>query len=160
VRVAPAAAADDHEWLAAIAWQGEGIPVRNLHAAGTGVWKTSEPVPLYGGWKTSLRLQQGRALLAVPLHLPREPSVPTPGVTRPERFSASFGPDVKVMQTERRDYVPGWLWTPAALLILLACGLFVWAIALGIARVVESEPPSDQVAATPSGAAAAGVSSG
>ncbi len=137
VRVTPASAAADHEWLAAIAWQGGGILVRNLHAAGAGVWKTSEPVPLYGDWKTSLRLQQGRALLAIPLHLPREPSVPTPGITRPERFSASFGPDVEVMQTERRDYVPGWLWSPAALIMLLACGLFVAAIAAGVARVVE-----------------------
>jgi hypothetical protein len=139
-RVTPASAARDAEWLSAIAWQGGGILVRNLHSVGDGLWKTSEPVPLDGDWKTSLRLQQGRALLAIPLHLPREPAVPTPGVTRPERFSATFGPDVKVMQTERRDYVPGWLWTPAALLMLLACGLFVAAIAAGIARVVEPTP--------------------
>ena len=151
----PAAAADDHEWLAAIAWQGGGILVRDLHAAGVGVWKTSEPVPLYGDWKTSLRLQQGRALLAVPLHLPREPSVPTPGVTRPERFSANFGPDVEVMQTERRDYVPGWLWSPAALIMLLACGLFVAVIAAGMARVVEVGPRDVALAPPPTALRAA-----
>jgi hypothetical protein len=149
-RIDPPSAAEDTEWLSVIAWQGGGILVRTMHRVAPGTWRTTESVSLYGDWKTSLRLQKGRALLAIPLHLPRDAAVPTPGVTRPASFSATFGPDVKVMQTERRDYVPGWLWTPAALLMLLFCGLFVTAIALGVARVVD---PAE--AAMPRGSAAA-----
>ena len=140
-RFEPADAVHDPEWLAALSWQGGGIVVRNLHQVGDGLWRTDKPVPLHGDWKTGLRLQQGRTLVALPLHLPREPEIPTPGVTRPERFSATFGSDVSVMQTERRDYAPGWLWTPAALMMLLLCGLFIGALALGIARVTAPEEP-------------------
>jgi hypothetical protein len=41
------------------------------------------------------------------------------------------------MQIERRDFVPGWLWTPSALLMLVLCGLFITAIAFGLARAVD-----------------------
>jgi hypothetical protein len=140
-RFEPADAVRDPEWLAALAWQGGGIVVRNLHEVGDGLWRSDGPVPLHGDWKTGLRLQQGRTLVALPLYLPREPEIPTPGVTRPERFGATFASDVSVMQTERRDYVPGWLWTPAALIMLLLCGLFIAALALGIARVTAPEQP-------------------
>ncbi len=133
------------EAFTATAWQGGGIVVATMERRRDGLWRSDRPVPLHGTWKTSLRLQDGRTMVAVPLSLPREPSIPTPGVVRPERFSASFVPDVQVMQTERRDYVPGWLWTPAALVMLLFCGLFVAAISAGLVRAVEDEP------ATPGG---------
>jgi hypothetical protein len=152
-RIDPPAAARDAEWLTVMAWQGGGIVVRPLHRVGPDRWRTDAPVALHGDWKTSLRLQNGRALLAIPLHLPRDPAIPTPGVTRPAQFGATFGPDVKVMQTERRDYVPGWLWTPAALLMLLLCGLFVTAIAVGVARVVDpAAPPARRGSAAASAA--------
>ena len=157
-RFEPADAVRDPEWLAALSWQGGGIVVRNLREVGDGLWRTDGPVPLHGDWKAGLRLQQGRTLVALPLYLPREPEIPTPGVTRPERFTATFGSDVSVMQTERRDYAPGWLWTPAALLMLLACGLFIAALALGIARVTAPEEPRSARPSRPSrtgGAAAA-----
>jgi hypothetical protein len=104
------------------------------------VYRTDGPVPLSGDFKTNIRLQSGRAFLALPLHLPREPSIPTPGVTRPDRFTAAFVADAEVMQTERRDYVPGWLWTPAALLMLTFCALFVLGISAGLARVAADDP--------------------
>ncbi|MCW2993136.1 MAG: hypothetical protein JWQ18_631, partial [Conexibacter sp.] len=123
-----------------LAWQGGNRVSRQLEEVAPGVYRTDGPVPLYGDYKTNLRLQSGRAFVALALHLPREPSIPTPGLVRPERFTASFVSDVAAMQTERRDYVPGWLWTPSALLMLLFCGLFVLGISAGLARVAAAEP--------------------
>jgi hypothetical protein len=147
--------ARDAEMRTVLAWQGGRRVVRQLVEVAPGVFRTDGAVPLYGTFKTNLRIQSGRALVALPLHLPREPSIPTPGVTRPDRFRATLLADGDVMQTERRDYVPGWLWTPAALLMLAFCGLFVLGISTGLARVADgpsgrSAPGADErSAATP-----------
>ncbi|HYF26436.1 MAG TPA: hypothetical protein VD931_11910 [Baekduia sp.] len=122
-----------------LAWQGGGRRAVGLREVAPGTFRATEAVPLHGEWKTMLRVQDGRRMLNVPLHLPREPSVPTPGLERPERFTAAFVDDHRVMQTERRDYVPAWLWTPAALLMLAFCGLFFTGIGMGIGRICEQE---------------------
>jgi hypothetical protein len=147
--------ARDAEMREVLAWQGGRRVVRQLVEVAPGVFRTDGAVPLYGTFKTNVRIQSGRALVALPLHLPREPSIPTPGVARPDHFRAAFQADAEVMQTERRDYVPGWLWTPAALLMLAFCGLFVLGISTGLARVADgpsgrSAPPTDgRAPATP-----------
>ncbi|WP_445152498.1 hypothetical protein [Baekduia sp. Peel2402] len=127
----------DAEMRTVLAWQGGKRVVRHLDEIAPGVYRTDGAIPLYGDFKTNLRIQSGRALISLPLHLPREPSIPTPGVTRPDHFSAPLIADGKVMQTERRDYVPGWLWTPSALLMLAFCALFVLGISTGLARVAD-----------------------
>jgi hypothetical protein len=129
--------ARDAQMREVLAWQGGRRVVRQLVEVAPGVFRTDGAVPLYGTFKTNIRIQSGRALIALPLHLPREPSIPTPGVTRPDRFTATMLSDGKVMQTERKDYVPGWLWTPSALLMLAFCALFVLGISSGLARVAD-----------------------
>jgi hypothetical protein len=140
VRFSDPQLAKDAELRQVLAWQGGHRVSRQLVEIAPGVFRTDGPVPLSGDFKTNIRLQSGRAFLALPLHLPREPSIPTPGVTRPDRFTAAFVADAEVMQTERRDYVPGWLWTPAALLMLAFCALFVLGISAGLARVAADDP--------------------
>ena len=148
VRFSDPQLAKDAELRQVLAWQGGHRVSRQLVEIAPGVYRTDGPVPLSGDFKTNIRLQSGRAFLALPLHLPREPSIPTPGVTRPDRFTAAFVADAEVMQTERRDYVPGWLWTPAALLMLAFCALFVLGISAGLARVAADDPRAPG-AATP-----------
>lgn len=104
-RISPAAAARDTNWFNAVAWQGGGRRTAAMRPIGDGRFRSSEPLPLYGEWKTALRIQKDRGMIALPLHLPRDTGVPTPGVTRPDRFTATFVPDTHVLQTERRDYV-------------------------------------------------------
>jgi len=127
----------DAHWFTAMAWQGGGRVVARMEPLGDGRWRSAEPVPLDGTWKSALRLHEGRAMVSVALHLPRDPEIPSPAVTRPVRFDAAFVPDARVMQVERRDFVPGWLWTPAALLMLALCAAFVTAMAIGLARAVD-----------------------
>ncbi|HEX5926911.1 MAG TPA: hypothetical protein VFY45_24005 [Baekduia sp.] len=141
VRFSDAALAEHAQMRQVLAWQGGNRVSRQLDEIAPGVYRTDGAVPLYGDYKTNLRLQSGRAFVSLPLHLPREPSIPTPGVVRPAHFSATFISDVAAMQTERKDYVPGWLWTPSALLMLLFCGLFVLGISSGLARVAAAATP-------------------
>lgn len=149
----PGDVAKNPEWRAVTSWQGGGTQTRRMEEIAPGVYRSNGPVPLHGTWKSAIRMNSGRAMLSLPLYLPREPSIPTPGVTRPERFSAAFLTDHEVMQTERRDYVPGWLWTPAALLMLAFCGAFIAALAVGIARASHDDDaggdPGDGPTAAP-----------
>jgi hypothetical protein len=150
VRFSDAELAERAQLRQVLAWQGGNRVSRRLEEIAPGVYRTDGPVPLYGDYKTNVRVQSGRSFVSLPLHLPREPSIPTPGVVRPEHFSATFVSDVAAMQTERRDYVPGWLWTPSALLMLLFCGLFVLGISTGLARVADgARPPRGQDSRSP-----------
>jgi hypothetical protein len=142
VRFSDAALAKRAQMRQVLAWQGGNRVSRQLDEIAPGVYRADGPVPLYGDYKTNLRVQSGRSFVSLPLHLPREPSIPTPGVIRPAHFTATFISDVAAMQTERRDYVPGWLWTPSALLMLLFCGLFVLGISTGLARVADGVRPA------------------
>jgi hypothetical protein len=132
--------ARDAGWLTVTSWQGGGLHVRRMREVAPGLWRADGPVPVSGAWKSALRIQSGRVLSSIALYLPRDEAIPSAGVRRPKRFTAAFASDHSVMQTERRDYVPGWLWTPAALLMLAFCAVFVIAIGLGIVRAVEQEP--------------------
>jgi hypothetical protein len=154
VRFSDPELAKDAEMRSVLSWQGGNRVTRQLKEIAPGLYRSDGPVPLSGDYKTNIRLQSGRAFLALPLHLPREPSIPTPGLDRPDHFTAAFISDHEAMQTERRDYVPGWLWTPSALLMLLFCGLFVVAISAGLARVAATDPRGGTPDPDPRGRAA------
>jgi hypothetical protein len=137
-KVTPASAAQDASWFTVLAWQtGEKRTHAQMVLQADGTWRSDKPVPLGGKGKTLLRLHKGRSMIGVALHLPRDPAIPSPGVTRPDAFSAALVDDHRLMQTERRDYVPAWLWTPAAIVMLLCCAAFLTAMSIGIARATE-----------------------
>ena len=61
VQLDPPDAADGAEWLQAISWQGGGLVLDDLRPTGEpGGYETTEPVPLYGNWKTMIRLHTRR----------------------------------------------------------------------------------------------------
>ena len=143
-KVTPASAAKDAAWFNALAWQtGDKRVVARMVEQADGTWRSDKPLPLHGDGKALLRLQRGRSMLGTALYLPREPSIGNPGVTRPERFTTALQHDQLLMQTERKDYVPGWLWTPAAIAMLLACAAFITAMSVGIARATDDDGDGD-----------------
>ena len=80
VRVDPRDGADDADWLTATAWQGGGLVVDRLREVSPGVYRTTEPMPIDGEWKTMIRLHRGDALTALPVYLPADPAIPVEGV--------------------------------------------------------------------------------
>ena len=107
VRLSPTDALDGAHFANVTAWQGGGSVVSKLSETRPGVYRTSEPVPVHGGWKALLRgphrqLARGRA------HLPA-PRRGHPGARRARAasFTRPFERDVKILQREQKEDVPG-----------------------------------------------------
>ena len=94
VRLDPPDAADGANWLYILAWAGgDDRVVDRLEKVGNGVYRSTEPIPLYGDWKAGLRLNNGRERGAVAMRLPVDPGLPgaqqrlpaelSPGAVRP-----------------------------------------------------------------------------
>jgi hypothetical protein len=135
VQLDPPDAADDAEWLHAMAWQGGGSRLVELDEVGPGVYRTAEPVPVYGDWKANVRLHTGDAILAMPLYLPEDPGIPAREVPAEPRFERSFQLDHEVLRREERGAAP-WL-TGAAYGVLAAVAL-AWLAAI-VAAVTRLE---------------------
>ena len=67
----------DAYWFEALSWQGGGVVHGELERTGPGVWRTDEPMPLAGDWKTLVRLHTPlHGLAAAPVYLPADPAIP------------------------------------------------------------------------------------
>jgi hypothetical protein len=141
VRVSPRDGADDANWLTATSWQGGGLVVDRLRRAGAGVYRTTQPVPVHGDWKTMLRLHSGYALTALPVYLPADPAIPVRGIPAHASMERAFGPEQKLLQRERKT-TAGWLWGAAYGVVLAIALAFLAALAWGVHRVsgVADEP--------------------
>jgi hypothetical protein len=137
VRIEPASAADDSEWLTVTAWQGGGLVVDRLERVRAGLYRTTEPIPVTGDWKALVRVHDGRQLLGVPVRLPEDAAIPgakevpppTAGETR------AFTRDTQILQREQKAGVAGWLKIAAPLVVLLIALGFAGALAWGVGRV-------------------------
>ena len=127
--------ARDVNWLTATSWQGGGLVVDRLREVSPGVYRTTEPMPLDGEWKTMIRLHSGDALTALPVFLPADPAIPVDGIPAQPRIERAFGDEVELLQRERRTDVPGWLWAVAYGAVLAIALGFLAVLAWGVHRV-------------------------
>jgi hypothetical protein len=145
IRFEPPSAVRDASWLTITAWQGGGrLVVDRLRALGDGVYATTRPIPVGGDWKAMIRLQRGRDLAAIPVALPADPAIPTTGSAGgaravPARAHAvrAFQPDRAVLQRERRQDVPGWLWGAAGLVVLGITSALLLVLGWGLVRLAR-----------------------
>jgi hypothetical protein len=140
VRIDPPSGADDANWFTATSWQGGGLVVNRLQRIREGVYRTTQPVPLTGDWKTMLRLHRGHALTALPLYLPADPAIPVEGIPAHTSLDRAFGPEPQLLQRERKS-AAGWLWAAAYGTVLAIALAFLAALAWGVHRV--SRPDRD-----------------
>ena len=145
VRIDPPSAATDPSWLNATAWQGGGLVVDRLASEGNGVYRTTQPIPVYGDWKATVRLQRGHEILGLPIHLPSDPEIPwAPGVAAKPHFTRTFVDDHELLRREEKPDVPGWLTTAAPLVVLgLALG-FLTSLAWGLSRLARAAPTAPE----------------
>jgi hypothetical protein len=137
VKLQPAGAAKDAEWLNVTAWQGGGSVVDPLKPSGNGVYKIDKPIPVYDNWKATLRLQKGRTVASVPVFLPKDEAVPVPEVPARANVTRPFVLDKKNLQREQKKDVPGFLSGAAYVIVLLiGLGLFT-ALGWGLARFAK-----------------------
>jgi hypothetical protein len=112
IRISPASAADDPDWVSAIAWQGKTtLHLDHLERVAPGVFRTTKPLPVHGTYKTLVRLHRGREMVGVPVYLPRDTAIPADEVPATAAFTRPFVKDKEILQREAKDGVSGSLWT-------------------------------------------------
>jgi hypothetical protein len=127
VRFDPPEVAHDSDWLYTIAWQG-GEPVRAdpLDEVSPGVYR-SAPLPVDGTWKSSIRLQRGDHMGAIPVFAPADSAIPAEEIPAPPQFTRQLGDDRELLQRERKDGIPDWS------IVAFALGVAACVLALLIA---------------------------
>ncbi len=149
----PPDAADDNRWFQVTSWQGEDRSiVADVEEVRPGVYRTTEPVPVDGSWKSILRLHKDDQVLGMPVFMPRDEGIPAPEVPALAQFSRGFKLDKENLQREQKGDVSGAVTTISyiavgALTIVLFAAL-VW----GLRRVRdrlgrEQGPPEERGAA-------------
>jgi hypothetical protein len=140
--VTPANAADHAHWFDALAWQGGGLVVAHMHrapSAGRGVWMSDESIPIAGKWKTLLRLSRGDELMAIPVYLPADPTIPAPAVPAVNR-TVPFVNEQRYLlreQTGSRD------WFASTIEVVLFLVAALWAASFVIAATrIGRRPPA------------------
>ncbi|MEA2193907.1 MAG: hypothetical protein QOG42_341 [Solirubrobacteraceae bacterium] len=103
VTLNPRTAADHANWLTVTSWQGGGQLIADrLERVSEGVYRTTQPVPVYGEWKTMVRLAEGRSIAGLPIYAPEDRAIPVAGVAAPARFERDFLSDHELLQREAK----------------------------------------------------------
>jgi hypothetical protein len=79
-----------------------------------------------------IRVQTGNSLVSVPIYMPLDEAIPAPEVPARQSFTRPFVRDVKILQREQKQGVPGFLKLLAYLVVAsITAGLIVliaWAL--------------------------------
>ena len=101
ITLTPRDAADKANWLTITSWQGDGQLITDrLKRVSQGVYRSTQPVPVHGEWKTMVRLHVGRSISGLPIYAPQDRAIPAPGVAAPARFERDFFSDRQLLQRE------------------------------------------------------------
>jgi hypothetical protein len=146
VHLTPAGAADDAAWFTTTSWQGGGQVVARLRKTGPGTWVSTEPIPVHGSWKSTLRLQRGSEVLGLPIYLPEDDAIPAKEVPALASFDRSFILDKKLLQREQKEGVPTYLWTIAYLVVGALAVLAILCMAAGSAYAASRAGVPDEPA--------------
>ena len=137
VALDPPDAADGAEWLTLTAWQGDGLIVDRLERIGPGRYRSNEPIPVHGNWKSLIRLHRGDSLTAVPVFLPRDEAIPAKEVPAAREFTRTFVADHEILQREQKP-AASWLTAVAyATVVAIALGLLAL-LAWGLHRLASA----------------------
>jgi hypothetical protein len=143
----PGLVSDDPEWVSILAWQGgldndRGLVIDPLERVGEGIYRSTEPVPVSGTWKTLLRVQDGTTMTAVPIFLPADPGIGAQEVAADSVITREFMPEIKILQRERSFDYPSWLFTVAGLVVLACSLILIAALSWGAGRINNRQQAS------------------
>jgi hypothetical protein len=147
IQINPPNLVSDHpEWVTILSWQGgiandRGLAIDRLERIGPGHYRSTQPIPVWGSWKTLLRVQDGTTMAAVPIFLAADPGIGAEEVPAEASVTRDFVPEITILQRERNLDQPSWLY-PVASLVVLACSLaLIAALAWGAGRINGSASP-------------------
>jgi hypothetical protein len=128
--------ATDADWLTTIGWQGKTrLQVAAMEEISEGVYRSAEPLPVTGTWKTMIRLHRGSEMSTVPVYLPEDPAIPAEEVPAKQSFERPLTEDKQVLQREKSDDVPAWIWAASGLVVLSCWLLLIGVIGWSLVRL-------------------------
>jgi len=132
------------EWVSILAWQGglaneRGLMIDRLERVGPGHYRSTQPIPVWGTWKTLLRVQDGTTMAAVPIFLPSDPGIGAKELPVQAQSTRPFVQEITVLQRERNLDHPAWLFTVAGLVVLFCTLALIAALAWGAGRINSRE---------------------
>ena len=75
VEVAVDPAFGSTDWAEVLAWQGGHMDAIALESTGAGTYRTVDPVPVGGEWKTLVRFARKDVMVAAPVFMPKDPAI-------------------------------------------------------------------------------------
>jgi hypothetical protein len=140
----PDVVSDNPNWVSILAWQGHlenqrGEVVTNLDKVGPGHYRTTEAVPVWGTWKTLLRVHDGKTLTAVPIYLAADPGIGAKEVPAEALFTRPFVAEITILQRERNPETPALLWMVGCLVVLVCTLVLISGLSWGAGRINRSE---------------------
>ena len=135
---------DNPNWVSILGWQGHlenqrGQVVTNLEKLGPGHYRTTEPVPVWGTWKTLLRVHDGNTLAAVPVFLAADPGIGAKEVPAEASTTRPFVAEITILQRERKPDTPQVLWLIGGLIVLACTLVLIGGLTWGAGRINRSE---------------------
>ena len=142
----------DPEWVTILSWQGglahdRGLVIDTLNRVGPGQYRSTRPIPVWGSWKTLLRVQDGRTMAGVPIYLPDDPGIGAKGVAAESTFTRDFVPEITILQRERNFNHPSWLFSVAGLVVLCCTLALIAALTWGAGRINRGDAIAAQLRA-------------
>ncbi len=141
------------DWLTVLSWQGRmenqrGLVIDRLEKLGPGHYRTTQPVPVWGSWKTLLRIQDGYTMTAVPIYEPADDAIPAAEVPALSSIDRPFVHEITILQRERDQNAPGWLYNAGSLVVLVLTLMVIAGLTWGAGRInnalSEPEPVSEK----------------
>ncbi len=146
---------DNPNWVSILAWQGHlenqrGEVVENLEKVGPGHYRTTAPVPVWGTWKTLLRVHDGKTLTAVPIYLAGDPGIDAKEIPAEPSMTRPFVSEITILQRERSPETPQALWLIGCLVVLTCTLILIGGLTWGAGRIARSEASGSEAELQPS----------
>lgn len=120
-----------------------------LEKVGPGHYRSTQPIPVWGSWKTLLRVQDGKTMAAVPVFLAADPGIGAKEVPALASSTRPFVQEITVLQRERNLDHPSWLFNVASLVVLACTLVLIAALTWGAGRINARELHSGSEPAPP-----------
>ncbi len=122
---------EDVVWFHVLSWQGGGMVRSDLVEVEPGVYRTADPIPVSGDWKSLVRLHTGlHSMVSAPVYLPEDAAIPAPA------YEAVDGPrpfikEQRILQRELKQDVPTWLWSTGYISVAIVFAILLGVVAVG-----------------------------
>lgn len=139
VTVSDPAAAKDADWFEVYAWQGGSFFHNRLHHVGGGTYRTVDPVPVGGSWKTLVRLGKGDVLAGAPVWFPRDAQIKAPEIPVVAERTVPLERDTNLLMRESHhgDTLPALV---AYVVLGIFAAMWVTTVTIGLKRIRRADP--------------------